>query len=68
MKNEEKCKAVVERIFLKDLSECEYFPKYVTIETVDGCNARCIMCPRGKENTKFFIIWMMRHLTGLLKN
>ncbi len=54
MKNEEKCKAVVERIFLKDLSECEYFPKYVTIETVDGCNARCIMCPRGKENTKIF--------------
>ena len=34
MQNKEKCKAVAERIFLNDLSECEYFPKYIEIECV----------------------------------
>lgn len=54
MRNEEKCKAVAKRIFLKDLSECEYFPKYITIETVDGCNSRCVMCPRSRESGRLF--------------
>ena len=54
MFDEMKCKAVAKRIFLKDLSECEKFPKYITIETVNGCNASCIMCPRGKEKNKVF--------------
>lgn len=55
MQNKEKCKAVAERIFLNDLSECEYFPKYIEIESVDGCNSKCIMCPRSVENKKDFI-------------
>lgn len=54
MRNELKCKAIAERIFLKDLEECEYFPKYVTIETVDGCNSKCIMCTRSQESGKVF--------------
>lgn len=54
MFDEMKCKAVAKRIFLNDLSECEKFPKYITIETVNGCNASCIMCPRGKERNKVF--------------
>lgn len=52
MRNEENCKAVAERIFLKDLKQCEYFPKYITIETVDGCNSRCLMCTRSQEEGK----------------
>lgn len=54
MCNEIKCKEIAKRIFLEDLNECEKFPKYITIETVDGCNARCIMCPRSQEKGKSF--------------
>ncbi|MFZ5988614.1 MAG: radical SAM/SPASM domain-containing protein, partial [Bacillota bacterium] len=32
------------RIFLDSLDECLYFPKYFEIETINACNARCIMC------------------------
>lgn len=49
MRDEKKCKAMAERIFLNDLSECEYFPKYIEINTVDGCNSRCVMCLRSSE-------------------
>ena len=37
-------KKLAERIFLKDLEESRYFPKYFEIETVNACNARCSMC------------------------
>lgn len=40
------------RIFLNSLDECFYYPKYLTIETCNNCNARCIMCPKGIKGTK----------------
>lgn len=39
------------RIGIDSLDECEYFPKYFTIETCNNCNARCIMCPKGLKGT-----------------
>lgn len=41
-------KMICDRIFLTSLSECEYFPKYFTIETCNNCNAKCIMCPKSR--------------------
>ena len=38
---------LAKRIFLGRLEECLYFPKYFEIETVNFCNARCIMCTIG---------------------
>ncbi|MBM7866695.1 radical SAM protein [Heliobacterium gestii] len=40
------------RIGLTDLSQCELFPKYFEIETVNLCNARCIMCTIDKWEKK----------------
>lgn len=37
-------KTLAERIGLKDLSDCLKFPKFFEIETVNACNARCVMC------------------------
>ena len=42
------------RLFLDKLENCEYFPKYIHIETVDGCNSKCLMCPRSLDNKKKF--------------
>lgn len=42
---------LAERIFLEELEECEKFPKYFEIETINVCNAQCIMCPISKSNT-----------------
>lgn len=41
--NNEK-KDLAERIFLNDINECERFPKYIMIEPIFACNARCVMC------------------------
>ncbi len=35
---------LAKRIFLDNLDECLYFPKYFEIETINACNAKCIMC------------------------
>ena len=32
------------RLDLADIKESYYFPKYFEIETVNACNARCVMC------------------------
>jgi len=37
-------KKLAQRIFLNSLDECVHFPKYFEIETVNACNARCVMC------------------------
>lgn len=42
------------RLFLENLEDCDYFPKYIHIETVDGCNSKCLMCPRSLDNKKKF--------------
>ena len=47
--NTEVEKELGKRIFLKELSECEMFPKYLEIEPVDICNARCVMCKAGRH-------------------
>lgn len=43
---------MAQRLFLDNLDECFLFPKYLTIETCNNCNARCIMCPKGIFGTK----------------
>ena len=45
------CRELAKRIYVEELSECRYFPKYFTIETCNNCNARCIMCPKGLKGT-----------------
>ena len=35
----------IERVLERSLSDLFIFPKYIIIETVNTCNARCIMCP-----------------------
>lgn len=45
------CKELARRIYLNDLSESYYFPKYFAIETCNNCNARCVMCPKGQKGT-----------------
>lgn len=42
---------LAERIFLENLDDAYIFPKYITIETCNNCNARCIMCPKGMKGT-----------------
>ena len=32
------------RLGIKNIEEINYFPKYFEIETVNACNARCVMC------------------------
>ena len=36
--------ALLKKLNLKDLQMAESFPRYFEIETVNACNARCIMC------------------------
>ena len=32
------------KVGLKNIEECNKFPRYFEIETINACNARCIMC------------------------
>jgi len=41
---------ITERLGLKNPSDYFIFPKYIEIETVRGCNARCIMCPLSVDD------------------
>jgi len=43
-KNTQTAQNLAERIQLKDINESLKFPKFFEIETVNACNARCIMC------------------------
>lgn len=45
------CMELTKRMHVNNLDECFYFPKYLTIETCNNCNARCIMCPKGIKGT-----------------
>lgn len=47
----EYCARIAKRINLNNLEECRQFPKYLTIETCNNCNARCVMCLKGKKGT-----------------
>ncbi len=35
---------LIKKLKLKNIKDCEKFPKYFEIETINACNARCIMC------------------------
>lgn len=48
----DQCTGLAKRLNVRDLDECFYFPQYLTIETSNNCNARCIMCPKGQKGTK----------------
>lgn len=50
-RNEEYREGLLKRLGMKELSESYFFPKYLAIETCNNCNARCIMCPKGKKGT-----------------
>lgn len=43
-KNSDVEKRLASRIFLEELRECEKFPKYIMLENINICNARCVMC------------------------
>lgn len=43
------CQEIAQQLFLKKIEDCQYFPKYLTIETCNNCNANCIMCPKGRQ-------------------
>lgn len=43
---------LAKRISLEKLEDCRYFPKYLTIETCNNCNAKCIMCPKGLKGVQ----------------
>ena len=45
-----KNRSFVERLLGDDLARLETFPFYVNIETVNTCNARCIMCGIDFDN------------------
>ena len=36
--------SLANRIFLNKLEDSLYFPKYLEIETIRACNAKCVMC------------------------
>ena len=40
----EETQQLAKRMFLNDINECSYFPKYFTLQTINICNAKCIMC------------------------
>lgn len=39
------------RLKIEDPMGYLYFPKYVEIETIRGCNSRCTMCPLSEDDT-----------------
>lgn len=42
--NTEQNRRLAERIGIPSLDKAAHFPKYFEIETVNACNARCVMC------------------------
>ncbi|MCX7748461.1 MAG: SPASM domain-containing protein [Clostridia bacterium] len=45
-------RALAKRIFLDRLDECIFFPKYFVVETINACNASCIMCPMSTREKR----------------
>ncbi len=43
---------LAKRMFISNLEECERFPKYFEVETVNACNARCICKPAQTGNER----------------
>lgn len=43
--NKDKIVGYAETLGLKSIEELYYFPKFIQIETIALCNARCVMCP-----------------------
>ncbi|MBF0523088.1 MAG: radical SAM protein [Candidatus Omnitrophica bacterium] len=42
----------IEKRLGASLDELKEFPRYFLIETIKGCNARCVMCPLGESKRK----------------
>ena len=42
--------AILNDLKIKDIKEISRFPKYFEIETINACNARCIMCTVNEWN------------------
>ena len=40
---------ISQKLDIKNISQVEYFPRYLEIEAYDGCNLNCVMCPLGKD-------------------
>jgi len=51
MKERKELEFISRRLNLKEPEEYFHFPKYIEIETIRGCNAKCIMCPLSKDDT-----------------
>ena len=49
LNQENEIKNINKRLKINSIDEIEYFPKYIEIESYDGCNFDCVMCPLGKS-------------------
>ncbi|MDY2585307.1 hypothetical protein [Helicobacter sp.] len=41
---------IAKRLGIKTFESCFLFPKYFEIETINACNARCVMCTINEWN------------------
>ena len=41
--------AICKKLSIETIEDVDYFPRYIEIESYDGCNINCKMCPLGKD-------------------
>ena len=41
--------SICNKLSIDKIEDVEYFPRYIEIESYDGCNLNCTMCPLGKD-------------------
>ena len=58
---------LAKRMFISNLEECERFPKYFEVETVNACNARCTMCTINDWDKKSDVIMKMEMFESFAK-
>lgn len=60
---------LAKRLSLNDFFEYRIFPKYIMIETIDVCNAKCIMCnvSNNKSNRQFISDELFDNIINQLK-
>ena len=46
---EKETQLISKRLNLQTIDQINYFARYVEIESFDGCNLNCVMCPLGKD-------------------
>lgn len=46
---EKELELISKELSVKNIDEIDYFARYVELDSYDGCNLNCIMCPLGKD-------------------